>query len=433
MLAKLLVKLANSRLGVPAKSLMRRLQETYYNAEVLSRPVTKIAPLSVNVSASAKSRVNILIPEINFARFYGGYMAKFHLARKLVEAGHSVRVITVDQSVRDIDSWKRDIVEYEGIEDIFDKIEVECCFDRNNRIEVSPNDVIIATTWWSAYIANALVKEIGSQEFIYLVQEYEPFTFPMGSYYALANESYAFPHRAFYSTELLQEYFQNNNVGWLHNTVEDRSDHYEYFENAIIDYPERTEIKKRASRERKLLFYARPEPHAARNMFETGFLALSKAIEDGVFDSGNWSFHGIGSSHGDIPLPKGKKLEMLGKFGLSEYKSTLLEYDLGLALMYTPHPSLLPLELACAGMPIVTNTCMNKTVDKLRALSINMHVAAPSVEGVANKLAAAVKYEPDLSSRYIGSKVNWARNWEDALDHRRMSKLNEWITSIRSH
>ena len=60
MLAKLLVKLANSRLGVPAKSLMRRLQETYYNAEVLSRPVTKIAPLSVNVSASAKSRVNIL-------------------------------------------------------------------------------------------------------------------------------------------------------------------------------------------------------------------------------------------------------------------------------------------------------------------------------------------------------------------------------------
>ena len=124
---------------------------------------------------------------------------------------------------------------------------------------------------------------------------------------------------------------------------------------------------------------------------------------------------------------------MLGKFGLSEYKSTLLEYDLGLALMYTPHPSLLPLELACAGMPIVTNTCMNKTVDKLRALSINMHVAAPSVEGVANKLAAAVKYEPDLSSRYIGSKVNWARNWEDALDHRRMSKLNEWITSIRSH
>ena len=283
MLANALVKLANSRFGVPAKNLMRRMQETYYNAEVLRRPVTKIAPLSIKVNKDAPTRVNLLIPEINFARFYGGYMAKFHLARKLVEAGHRVRVITVDQCIRDIDSWKRDIAEYKGLESIFEQIEVECCFDRKLTLDVSKDDVVIATTWWTAYIASDFITHINAKEFIYLVQEYEPFTFPMGSYYALADASYDLPHKALYSTQLLQEFFQLNHIGWLHQAGRDLSSHFEFFENAIISYPERHKIEARANTERKLLFYARPEPHAARNMFETGFLALSHAIEQGVF------------------------------------------------------------------------------------------------------------------------------------------------------
>ncbi len=427
MLDKILIKLAHSRLGVPVKNLVRKLRETYYNAEVLKRPVSKTAPLGICIDSKAPRRVNLLIPEINFARFYGGYIAKFHLARKLVEAGWKVRVITVDQCLYDINGWKQEIAAYEGLENIFDQIEVQCCFDRKTRVVASPGDTVIATTWWTAYIAHEFSRKLGLPEFVYLIQEYEPFTFPMGSYYALANASYDFPHKAFYSTELLQEYFEQNHIGYLHGDKAAETPDYEYFENAIISYPDKTVPESANRTPRKLLFYARPEAHAARNMFEVGYLALSRAIEQGVFAEGEWEFHGIGSSHGDIPLPGGHALKMLGKFGLREYKSRLLEYDLGLALMYTPHPSLLPMEMASAGLVVVTNTCMNKTRNKMQKISGNLLAAEPTVDGVVTELQNAAKLVPDTSQRAHGSQVNWAVDWEHALDKKRMQLLNGWL------
>ena len=44
-------------------------------------------------------------------------------------------------------------------------------------------------------------------------------------------------------------------------------------------------------------------------------------------------------------------------------------HDLGLALMLTPHPSLVPLEMASAGMATVTNSFENKTPAALEAIS----------------------------------------------------------------
>ncbi len=53
----------------------------------------------------------------------------------------------------------------------------------------------------------------GAERFGYLIQEYEPFTFPMGSYAALAAESYGLPHFALFSSELLREYFAQQASG----------------------------------------------------------------------------------------------------------------------------------------------------------------------------------------------------------------------------
>lgn len=426
-LQNLIVRFANSRFGAHAKGIVRRVRESYYNAEVLRRPVVKTAPLNVAIDRSAPRRVNLLIPEINFARFYGGYIAKFHLARKLAAAGWRVRVVTVDQCVRDMDGWRRGIAAYDGLEDIFDRIEVVCCHDRSVAIPMSPGDRVIATTWWTAYIANALMPRLECERFVYLIQEYEPFTFPMGSYFALANASYDFPHTALYSTALLQEFFQANGIGYLHGADTPLEGDYDYFENAIISYPVGAAPARVDQHPRRLLFYARPEAHAARNMFEIGYLALSRAIESGVFDR-SWEFHGIGSSHGDIPLPGGRTLKMLGKFGLREYKSRLLEYDLGLALMYTPHPSLLPLEMAAAGMAVVTNSCGNKTREKMARISSNLLSAVPTIDGVTAELEAARALVADHDKRRAGAGVRWATDWDTALDARRMDRLATWLS-----
>ena len=423
-----MVRVANSRIALPAKALAKNLRETYYNEDVLFRIEKKTAPLSVQVSSSAPRRVNLLIPEINFRNFYGGYIAKFNLAQMLARRGQHVRIITVDQCVYDIDLWKQEIQNYPGLENVFDQIEVECHFGRKKSLVCNPGDGVVATTWWSAYIADALTKELSAKDFVYLIQEYEPFTFPLGTYYAIAHESYAFPHKAVFSSGLLREYFELNKIGnhlpSLGGVTTNKALH---FENAIVRFdPASLDIG--IHRSKKLLFYARPEAHASRNMFELAYLALAKAIKSGAFDEDDWEFHGIGSSHGDIGLPGGRRLQMLGKFGLAEYHERLKQYDLGLSLMYTPHPSLLPLEMAAAGLVVVSNECMNKTADKLASISPNIIAARPNLGDIAKSIAFAVDKTNDQEARRRGANVNWAGDWETAFSEEKLVRIENWLT-----
>ena len=235
----------------------------------------KIAPLRLAVSDGAPRRVNLLIPSIDLQHFFGGYIGKFNLARRLAARGERVRIVTVDPVGALPESWRRDVEAYSGLNGMLDEVEV--VFGRESQgIEMSRGDTLIATTWWTAHIADAALRSLDADRFLYLIQEYEPFTFPMGSYAALAAESYTFPHTAVFSTELLREYFRRHAPRRVcRATTGDASS--TSFDNAItaIDPPTAAELAGRSPR--RLLFYARPEPHAARNMFEVGVLALSRA------------------------------------------------------------------------------------------------------------------------------------------------------------
>jgi len=408
----------NSSLATPARWAKKRLLENYYNTEVLNRLPEKIRPLKANFSDQQPVRINFLIPEISFGSFYGGYIAKFQLAKKLALAGHKVRMITVDRCHRDEPAWQALISRYQGLEDVLDLVEVQTAFDRGQKVLCSPQDRVIATTWWTAYIAHQLCQDGGLPDFMYLIQEFEPFTFAMGSYYAAAEYSYRLPHKAMFSTGLLMEYFALNRIGVF--ATEPAGEHG-FFENAVLPLqPDETAL--RAGRGRKLLFYARPEAHAARNMFETAYVALSSAIEQGFFEE-DWSFHGIGTRHGDIALPRGNHLKMLGKVGLKEYATLLRQYDIGLALMYTPHPSLLPLEMAASGQVVVSCECLNKTAEKMAAISANILAPAATVEGVTKGLATAVHRSRDIESRLHGARLHWPMAWGDAFDNAKMNQI----------
>lgn len=387
----------------------------------------KIAPLNVEMSHAEPLRINILIPEIDFRSFYGGYIAKFNLAQMLIQRGNKVRIITVDQCDTTRDDWIDIVKKYHGIEDVFDHLEVAKAFERDSAIAFNPADVVIATTWWTAHIANALIPHLDAKRFLYMIQEYEPFTFPMGSYYALAHESYSFPHVAIFSSPTLRDYFQNMRFGVF--SEEDGNDRSVPFENAILEFD--TGFNNDRQNTRKLLFYSRPEPHAARNMFEIGLTALENAIRDGGFPD-EWAFYGIGTSYEDIDLPNGKVLTMLGKVGLKEYQAILPTYDVGLALMYTPHPSLLPIEMAAAGQVVVTNSCMNKTVQALEDISSNFVVAEPTIPSVAAALVRAATQADDMAAREKGSMVNWSQDWDRTFSDNLFSIIQTWFPVVQT-
>ena len=376
----------------------------------------KLAPLDLDVLQDAPARVNVLIPTIDLDHFFAGYIAKFNLALALARRGHRARIVCVDPVGRLPRDWMARVESFAGLAGFGEQVEV--AFGRaGGALEVSRSDRFVATTWWTAHIASAAVRDLGAERFLYLIQEYEPFTFPMGTHAALARASYELPHAALFSTELLRDYFRAHRIGVYEHGVQDGDASSAAFDNAITPVPPVSVAELSAREIRRLLFYARPEPHAARNLFELGLLALEQAAEAGAFAEHEWQLHGIGSVADErrIPLGGGLALEVGRRVDQDEYARLLRRHDVGLALMYTPHPSLVPLEMASAGMLTVTSSFENKTAAALAPISSNLIVAAPTVVAVAAALGQAAARVGEFDARVAGGDVRWPRSWEQSF------------------
>jgi hypothetical protein len=295
---------------------------------------------------------------------------------------------------------------------------------------VSREDSFVASTWWSAHIASAAARALGERRFLYLIQEYEPFTFPMGTFAALARQSYDLPHFALFSTELLRGYFRRHGIGVYADGPDTGDERSAAFENAItaIDPPTADELAARPTR--SLVFYARPEPHAARNMFELGVLALSRALEDGAFQG--WELHGIGTLEGGrhVDLGGGARLDLLPRSEQGAYGGMLREHDVGLSLMYTPHPSLVPIEMASAGLLTVTNSFENKTPEAMADISPNLITAPPTIDGVAAGLVDAAAAVQDFGRRARGARdTRWSRDWRESFSDELLARVSDFLES----
>jgi len=395
--------------AVPPPDLAPRPGRAVPDAEGPRTVADKIAPLTLAVSDDAPARVNVLIPTVDLEHLFGGYIAKFNLALRLAERGHRVRLVTTDPVGPLPGAWKQQVEGYAGLEGLFERVEV--AFGREAAgLEASRSDRFVATAWWTAHVAHHAAKSTGSDGFLYLIQEYEPVTFPMGTWAALAEQSYTFPHRALYSTDLLRDWFRERDIG-AHSEADSAS-----FENAItaVEPPSAAELERRGGR--RLLFYARPEEHAARNMFELGVLGLGHALETGAL-GGDWELNGIGSLGAQRTIDLGGRgtLRLQTRASQSGYARMLGEHDVGLALMYTPHPSLVPLEMASAGMSTVTNRFETKTPERLAEISPNLIAAEPTVEGVGEAIGRAVARAGDFEARAQGARMDWSRDWRQSF------------------
>jgi len=377
----------------------------------------KVAPLRLDVREGAPRRINVLVPTIELKHLFGGYITKFNLALKLAERGQRTRIVTVDPTPPLPRGWRERVSSYAGLEGLFEHVEVAFGRDRDAPLEVNPGDALIATTWWTAHIAHAALGSLERSRFLYLIQEYEPFTFPMGSAAALARRSYELPHTALFSTELLRDYFAAHEIGVFAAGGAAGERDSGSFRNAITKVGPVTAEQLRRPGPRRLLFYARPEEHAARNLFEIGAMALDDAIASGHL--AGWELAGIGAvelREGSLRLPRsGASLRLIPRSAQADYARLLRSFDLGLALMYTPHPSLVPIEMCAAGMSTVTNTFENKDSAALGRISSNLVAAEPSVEGVSAALVDAEARSALLDDRAAGSHVEWPTSWDDAL------------------
>lgn len=388
----------------------------------------KCEPLNVRLSGEAPTRINIIHPSIDLKHFFGGFIAVFNLAVRLRARGHRVRVIALERSDLPRD-WRDSVGAYEGIGDSIHQIEVEVAAPRSRPVTFSAKDSLIATHWTAAHVAAAALPSLEADRFLYLIQEYEPFTFPMGSAAALARASYDLPHTALFSTGLLAEWFAAERIGVFRESDPPGEQLSATFENAITPVGPSSADSLDRPGPRRLAFYARPEQHAARNLFEVGAMALDTACAAGHFRG--WELAALGSVDlpgGSLELPRsGVRLQVVPRTRQSGYADLLGTFDVGLSLMYTPHPSLVPIEMASAGMVTVTNTFGNKDGPALARISSNLIGAAATVEGVAAALAEAEARVDDLDARFRGSRVDWPASWDVALDENTLGAVESLL------
>jgi glycosyltransferase involved in cell wall biosynthesis len=384
-----------------------------------------ISPLKLEISADHPRRVNLLLATINFDYVFGGYIGMFNLALRLKHEGFRVRIILHEDTDWNPREWKRRIQDYPGLTTLFDEVEITLRFDRTVPIEVNPQDRFVATNCWAAHIAHHTAAQLEETRFLFMVQEYEPFFLPMNSISALFQQAYTFPQLALFSTELLQDFFRRDKIGvFAHPGGEAKA---AVFSNAIQKFYPTRELLTRTRR--RLLFYARPEEHAARNLFELGMIVLAELVRDKRVDLTGWSFHGIGSAGEGktLELAPGVPLELVPKTNLEEYIRLMSSFDVGLSLMLTPHPSLVPLEMAAAGMWTVTNTFANKTARELQRISTNLIGVEPSIPAIKEGLVEAMRRVDEIAERLDGARMQWPTDWDNAFPEQSLQLIRNFL------
>ena len=151
----------------------------------------KTEPLDLRSDPSEPARINVLIPGIDLRGFFGGYIG--HLQPGPQAESRRGRAPGLLRARPRPSAGLTGAGKSRGFRDSTGcSTRSRSPFDpaAGDALAVSPEDRFVATTWWSAHVADAATRELGRDRFLYLVQDYEPLFYPMSTWNALAEQTY---------------------------------------------------------------------------------------------------------------------------------------------------------------------------------------------------------------------------------------------------
>lgn len=269
--------------------------------------------------------------------------------------------------------------------------------------DIGVDDVIITTSWWTT---ESVVRGLGERDVFHLLQEDERMFYPFDDDHLrcstlLANQSI----RLIINTELLYSHFQASRIPGLQK----RAVWFEpAFRHAVEELP-----PARLQGKRNFFFYARP--NHPRNLFYLGLEVIQACVQRGVLDPDQWNFSFVGSAVPELTIGDGTPVKRYENLAWADYVDLIMGVDVGLSLMYTPHPSYPPLDLAAAGAVAVTNTMGVKT--SLDRYCRNIICAEPEVEALVQAVRVAVELSGDREQRANNLRDSaFQRDWSGCLE-----------------
>jgi glycosyltransferase involved in cell wall biosynthesis len=337
---------------------------------------TNFKPLEPRPNDSSKNTINWYIPVIGQGS--GGNGNIFRLIRALENLGIENRIIIVGQNAP-----KNSKLATDQISKWFFPIKASVYLYG----EAVPKAYLgIATEWKTAYYLRASSLE---SERAYFIQDFEPWFYPRGSHYSLAEQTYEFGFKAVTAG------------AWLSKLVSEdygmKSIHIGFAPDWTI-YGKREVPKTGATK--KVFFYARPP--TPRRDFELGMLALSRitAMRPNI----EVIFAGWDLSTYKIPF----KHQSLGILKEEQLPEVYAQVDVALVISAT-NMSLLPVDLMACEVPVVSN----------RSPSVawllnddNCYLAELTVDSLAESLIEALDNPLETKRRVAQavkdiSKVTW--------------------------
>ena len=378
--------------------------------------------VEVKIDKTRKRTINVLVPAFDFSSISAGFFGVFQAALFIKRQGYNVRLVLFDNFYFNYDEARKNFKNYPGLETLFDELEVEYVGERKKPLKVSPFDTSLATVWYSAYLAQKIQKICDQRPFLYLIQDYETNFYPGSTNSLLAEQTYKMNYNAMFSTYTLRDHFLVHNIGG----IKDRKLKYMYYDNCCsCSLPSFTAFKNKAVNKgrKKLVFYSRPVVN--RNMYELGALLIIKAIEEGILIEDEWDFYGVGLGNAELELVENRNLAQMPRMNLKEYIESISGYDIGISLMASPHPSLLPFDLAGSGCVVVTNNCSTKNQEYFDKISSNIISKEPDLHDLFDGVREALKKVENLEERYKNAKNmkfprTWDETWKD--EHRKWIK-----------
>lgn len=410
---------------VSPSSLMRQQEKAeierpqVYDSHLLGLMVNRAYDMpEVIVDSSAPRRINVLVPAFTISTISAGFFGVFNVALFIAAQGYRVRLVLFDNFYYVESEFKEALKKFPSMENLFDKVEVEYIGSRTEALRVSPQDNCVATVWYSAYFAEKIAKFTGGRPFLYLIQDFEAAFYPFNSQYCISRNSYDFDYHTLSSSSSLLEYLQ------VYKIIPDNRRSIS-FENACSSsiYPKDEFYSVKKGRKKRFVFYSRPAVN--RNMFELAALALIDAYGKGAFDADEWEFYGMGIGNTIVQLTPEIEVKQLPRMPLAEYEAITKTFDLCLTLMSSPHPSLIPMDLAASGAIVVTNTFETKTVGYLEGISSNIIAARPDLFALSAAIQEGVRRTSDVDGRWNGSTITWPKTWEQTWSEDHVKFVHE--------
>jgi hypothetical protein len=370
-------------------------------AELLRNQYLSLEPLRVYEAPHLGPRVTMVTDSINKGSLYGGVATAIILAALLARRlGGDLRLVTRTEPA-DATAIGM-ILRTHGV---YWTGNVECLYSPpglgGRDIPIDREDFFVTTSWWTTRATRSAVPP---RRIVYMLGEDERLFYPAGDDHLLCAETLSDPE-IFYAV--------NSNILFDHlqaNGLAPGGVAFEPAFSSVAYYPEKRPL---TNEKRQFFFYGRP--NNLRNLYWRGVSAIAAAIEEGVFEPGEWDFCFLGKDMTEMLLPRGVRPRIMNDASRDEYLKLVRHVDVGLSLIYTPHPSYPPFDLAASGAVVVTNRFGSSKVD-LSRYSPNILCVEPTLPGLVAGLRSAVALAGNHDVRFSNvTRFAMPRDWETAL------------------